>query len=99
MWDDPDNPVGTVDGYHVYRIEHSGTGEMIRHRVNVELIPWQPDTEESPNFRIDGVQPGQEFRATAVGRDEFGQPVEGEISDDFYVVPSPPVAVRWRTKP
>lgn len=92
MWDDPDNPVGTVAGYNVYRVEHPGTGEMIRHKLNAELVPWQPDTDTTPEFLIPNVQTGQEFRVTAVGPEGD----EGEISDDFYVVPAAPVAVGWR---
>lgn len=94
VWDDPLNPVGTVAGYHVYRVEHLGTGEIIRHRVNVELIPWVADTDSTPALWIRGVLPLEEYRGTAVGHDG----AESEISDDFYKVPMPPVAVRWRVK-
>jgi len=99
VWDDPLNPVGTVAGYHVYRVEHLGTGEIIRHRVNVELIPWVADTDSTPSLFIRGVLPLEEYRGTAVGHHpELGALNESEISDDFYKVPMPPVAVRWRVK-
>lgn len=96
VWDDPNNPVGTVAGYNVYRVEFLGTGEMIRHQVNPSLVPWVPDTDREPSFRIEGVQPLEEYRCTAVGHNpERGLLNESEISDDFYRVPMPPVAVRW----
>ena len=96
-WDDPNNPVGTVAGYNVYRVEHLGTGEVIRHRVNAELIPWVADGESTPSLLIHGVLPLQEYRGTAVGfKPEEGPLNESELSDDFYTVPLPPVAVRWR---
>lgn len=94
VWDDPDNPVGTVAGYNVYRVEHPGTGEMIRHKINVELVPWTVDGPSTPSLRIHGVHPLEEYRGTAVG-------INGEeslISDDFAIIPLPPVAVRWRIK-
>lgn len=94
-WDDPSNPPANVAGYNVYRVEFTGTGEMIRHRVNAELIPWQEDTENTPRFRIEGAISGEQYRGTAVGKPELfpADQLESEISDDYYTVPFPPAAV------
>lgn len=89
VWDDPDNDPRDVAGYNVYRVEFDGTGKMIRHKVNPELIPWVADGPETPSLWIRGVLPLEEYRGTAVG--VTGQ--ESPISDDFYRVPMPPAAV------
>lgn len=94
-WNDPDNRPETIAGYHVYRVEWTGTGTQIRTRVNAELIPWQPDTDKTPVYQITGAQPGDEYRGTAVGKPEIYPEDQREslISDDKYVVPFPPAAV------
>lgn len=85
MWDDPCNPVGTVKGYNVYRVQHENN-VMLKTKLNATLIPWVEDTEDTPRFAITDIESGQEFRVSAVGIDDE----EGEISDDHYIVPDPP---------
>jgi len=93
-WDDPNNPPEHVAGYNVYRVEFTGTGQMIRTKVNLELIPWQEDTDTTPRFRVEGAIWGEQYRGTAVGKSEiYGENLESEISDDYYTVPFPPAAV------
>lgn len=93
-WDDPSNPVGTVAGYNVYKITRTGTGTIIKQKLNVDLIPWVPDTAETPRWDIIDVYPSDELRGTAVGyKPELGDENESELSDDFWIMPFPPAAV------
>lgn len=88
-WDDPNNAVGTVAGYNVYRLTFTGT-EVIREKLNTELVPWVPDGPKSPNFEFIGpFVPGDVFAATAVD----GDGNESLMSDDNFTIPFPPAAV------
>lgn len=91
-WDDPDNEVGNVAGYNIYRLTYPGTGEIIREKLNTDLIPWQEDGPKTPSFLYTGrLYPGDIIGGTAVAYDGL----ESEVSyrDQNFIVPSPPAAV------
>jgi hypothetical protein len=91
FWDDP-NPPEMIGGYNVYVERNLGTGQLLKIKLNLELIPWMEDGEKTPFYIIrDAVYPMDQLSVTAVGKGDYaGQ--ESEQSERL-IIPFPPVKV------
>jgi len=95
FWDDP-NPVGNVAGYNVYVERNTGTGQIIRTKLNVELIPWMEDGEKTPFFLTGDLISGDKVTVTAVGTPELANE-ESEDSESI-TIPYPPEKTNFYIK-
>lgn len=76
----------------MYVERNLGTGQLLKIKLNLELIPWMEDGEKTPFFIIrDTMYPMDKLSVTAVGKGDYAGE-ESEHSDPF-IIPFPPVKV------